>query len=440
MPVWDSARRVGIWGLGREGRAALDFLRGVRPDAEYIVLSDDPVAAPEDVGALHGAQAIDAIAGGRFDLIVKSPGISLRRPEIAAGRAAGTRFTSGTNLWFEVNGSRGTVVVTGTKGKSTTATLLDAILRGAGRDVRLLGNVGRPAIGQAPGGDHTVLELSSYQIADLEYAPELALVTNLYPEHAPWHGGVETYFAEKLRVAAIEPAATLFANAADARLCERLAGRVDHWFNAGAGFHVREDALWFDDAPVTLANSVLRGAHNLTNLAGAASVARALGVSGLERVIDLALFRPLAHRLEEVALANGVLAVDDSIATVPEACYAALQSYLGRPVHLILGGTDRGQDHAMLRPMLQQSRLRSVHVLPVTGTRLATEIAPWTGEAALVQAPDLTAAMESIFGRVEPGDVVLLSPAAPSFGQFASFEERGERFKALATALGGGTA
>src|SRR4051812_43430187 len=175
-----SSERAAIWGLGREGRAALRHLKTTRPDLDITILNDTPVAdSPDGVRVLTGEDAMHALTSGEFVFVVKSPGISLYRPEVAAAQARGTRFTSGTNLWFEHYPQAKTIVVTGTKGKSTTSRLIHHLLVTHGLDARLLGNVGVAALEEAPGRDWTVFELSSYQLADFAHAGDIALVTNL---------------------------------------------------------------------------------------------------------------------------------------------------------------------------------------------------------------------------------------------------------------------
>lgn len=432
--------RAAIWGYGREGRAAFAHLRRTRPGLALTVVADDPVAdPPPDATVVTGDAAPETIAAGGFDLIVKSPGISLYRPELARARAAGAIVTSGTNLWLAAHAGPAVVAVTGTKGKSTTALMLTELLRAAGRDAELLGNAGTPALGAAPGHDATVLELSSYQTADLATPPGLAVFTNLHPEHAPWHGGVERYYADKLRLATLDPATPVIANARDPELARRLAGRAGvTWFNAPDGFAETNGALTFAGRPVAVAGAVPPGRHNLSNLAAAAAAARALGLAGVERALDLGAFAPLPHRLQEVALRDGIVAVDDSISTIPQATLAALDHYRGRGIHLFLGGSERDQDYAALAAALADHEVRAAYLLPVTGARIAAAL----GAAVPAREyPDLAAAVAAACAAVRPGEVLLLSPAAPSFGQFRDYAERGDRFVALCRAgLGAGPA
>jgi UDP-N-acetylmuramoylalanine--D-glutamate ligase len=196
-----ASSEAAIWGYGREGQAALAHLKETRPDLTLVILNDTPISdAPAGLECLTGDAAKEALISGRFALVVKSPGISLYRPEIAQAKDKGTRFTSGTNLWFEAHPNARTIAVTGTKGKSTVSRLIHHLLVKGGYDAKLLGNVGVAALSEKPARDWTVFELSSYQLADFNHAADIGVLTNLYPEHAPWHGGVEPYYRDKLNI------------------------------------------------------------------------------------------------------------------------------------------------------------------------------------------------------------------------------------------------
>jgi len=428
--------KIGVWGLGRDGEAAARHLLTANPQAELTLLSDNehekaPASLP-GIALVTGDAARAAISEGAFDVIVKSPGVPIIRPEIAAGTARGTRFTSGTNLWFDANSPKRTVAVTGTKGKSTTSLLLHHIALAKEAKSQLLGNGGVPALAQKPGEDLTVLELSSYQCADLAHGPDYAVFTNLFPEHVPWHGSVEEYYEAKLRLAAIGPETCTFANARDARLKERLAAHPNVvWFNGEQGYAETNGALTYDGTPVRITGTVPRGDHNIGNLAGAASVALAIGLIDDPLVIDLGTFGDLPHRLEVIELPQGITAIDDSISTIPEATMAAIALFPDRRIHAILGGSDRGQDYSALAERLGERGNAHAYLLPITGERIATDLASKAGNVPSQQCANLDEAIASIKSAVMPGDVILLSPAAPSHSQYANFEERGRHFQSL---------
>lgn len=434
MRSFEDVASVGIWGYGSEGRAARDYFARRCPSASITVLVDGAMptelAGDDSVRVLGGEQASAAISRGDFEVLIKSPGISLYRAEVAAAKANGCDVTSTTNLWFAEHPDARKIVVTGTKGKSTTVRLLHHLLTAAGCEAALAGNVGIPLLATAPGKDWTAIELSSYQTADLAYAPDIVVFTNLYPEHGPWHGGHPQYYQDKLRVAGLTPQPLALANAADPQLRALLGGDpAVRWVNAEDGFHVRNGALFFGADEVELTGNSLRGPHNLTNIALALSACEAAGIDCFRRQADLSGFAQLPHRLEEFVLANGVVCVNDSISTVPEATIAALQAYKDREIVLILGGEDRGQDIGKLYPVLSETRLKGVIGLPATGRKIAQDLADRHIGGPVVFAESLEVAVAEALLLAAAGDVVLLSPAAPSFTQFRNFEERGNEFK-----------
>ncbi|ARN80151.1 UDP-N-acetylmuramoyl-L-alanine--D-glutamate ligase [Methylocystis bryophila] len=442
MPISAQAKSIAIWGAGREGAAALAYIKTHRPDAAITVLNDSPLsaaalAALEGASVLIGAEAASALSAGMFDVVIKSPGVSPYRPEVETAKQRGVDFTSVTNLWFEENPKAKTIAVTGTKGKTTTSGLIHHMLRAAGLDASLIGNGGVPALAQKTAHDVTVLELSSYQTADLKHAPTIAVITSLYPEHAPWHGGVERYYADKLRLAQLDEKTLLVANGADARLRTAFASRPNTlWYNAGDGFRVEDGKLLKEAAPFAHEHFPLRGAHNLSNLAAALTLVEHLGLDAAACETTLADFAIPPHRLSEFDV-DGVLCVDDSISTIPEATLAALKTFADHPFCLILGGEDRGQNYAELYAYLKMRPPRFVALMPANGKRILDELSPLAPSFEFQLMENLRQAVDACFQRLQKGDLLLLSPAAPSYGQFANFEERGRVFEELCRAKAG---
>jgi UDP-N-acetylmuramoyl-L-alanine---L-glutamate ligase len=434
MPIFEGVKRAGIWGFGREGRAAFDHIRVRYPHIDIVILNDTPLPAGVGAPVFVGPDVAKALSDGSLDIVVKSPGVSLYRPEIAEAKRRGVRFTSVTNIWFEQNRDAFKIAVTGTKGKSTTSRLLERLLLDAGKETLLAGNIGIPALSGSKPKDYVILELSSYQIADLDFAPDLALVTNLYPEHAPWHNGVENYYSDKLRILGLSPETPAICNYANPTLRERVAGRANiRWFNGEDGYRVRDGRLLFDDDRIDCAGFPLKGEHNLVNLAGACAAADALGIRQYRRSIDLRSFKQLDHRLQEFRVGDGRLCVNDSIATVPEATMAALKAYPDQDIVLFLGGADRGQDYSGLIDFLPKTRVKKIILLPPIGERLFKQLSQSDRRPPAFCAANLDEGVAEAMRGIGAGDVLLLSPAAPSFGQFRDFEERGRSFIDLCT-------
>ena len=431
-------RTVGVWGAGREIRSFAAQLAQRLPSARIAVVAlDDPSAAPApelgDARVVGAGEAVAALSA--CDVVVRSPGVSLHRPELRALRERGVPVTTATALWLAESGGAGVIAVTGTKGKSTTAMLVAHLARAAGWSVALAGNIGVPVLdllGEPP-TELVVLELSSYQIADLVRGPEVAVVTNLHPEHVDWHGSDAAYRADKLRLLGLPGVRATVVNGRDVRLVDAAHG-VDadsSLFGIPDGWDVTPDGIELTGTLVVPASLLaLRGEHNALNLCAALTALGAAGVSPPELPGALDGLEALPHRLQVVADRDGVLWVDDSISTTPESTLAALRSFPDHEIVLIAGGQDREQDHALLVRELA-ARGAAVVGVPVTGARLVAA-ARAAGIAAdrAVEAADMAAAVAAARGFARPGGAVLLSPAAPSYNAYRDFEERGEDFRA----------
>jgi len=438
--------QIGVWGAGREIRSFAAQLHSRVPSARIVVVaSDDPLSADmssadvlealtaPDARIVSGDDAVTALA--TCDLVVRSPGVSVHRPELRELSARGMPITTATSLWLaEVNGS-GVIGITGTKGKSTTATLVAHLARSAGRTVELAGNIGVPALDllDRPSSDLTVVELSSYQIADMAVGPELAVVTNLHQEHIDWHGSAESYRSDKLRILSLGGVRATVLNGRDEQLRavahEALA---PSFYGVPEGWDVTAEGIAFKGGLVApIADVPLRGEHNALNLCAALTAIDALGIPRPPLPDALRGITSLPHRLEVVAEHDGVIWVDDSISTTPESTLAALASFPGHEIILVGGGQDRDQDYSALGRMLAQ-RDAIVLGLPVTGSRLvAAARQAGMADARAVEVDDMETAIGLARTFARSGAAVLLSPAAPSYNTYRNFEERARHFRAL---------
>ncbi|HEY8593701.1 MAG TPA: UDP-N-acetylmuramoyl-L-alanine--D-glutamate ligase [Devosiaceae bacterium] len=425
-------RPILLYGAGREARSTRAFFAAHAPEAPVFVTVDSGEVDLEDVATLDLGEAEEMVRDRYFALIVKSPGVSRYKPFFETAAQARVPVTSNLNLWGEFfRKGRTVIAITGTKGKSTTATLVHLMLTESGIEAALAGNVGVPPLDV--GGDHdlVVFELSSYQTADIGFAPDLAGITNLSPEHVDWHGSVEKYYEDKLNLIrrpgdfqvalgrqAISNPRVLSAISEPGKLMLPLAPDI-------AREIVRH-------AP----HSRLKGEHNLDNALLAAQLAHAAGASldGILRGIEM--FKPLPHRLQEFGLGDKII-VDDSIATTPEATKAALAAYRGRRIALVAGGHERQQDYSDLAEHLSAAGVKVLACLPVTGGRLAAAARAAAPDIDVVEADDLMSAMLELRERNEAFDTIILSPGAPSYNQFRNFEERGDAFVQIARELFG---
>lgn len=421
-----------LYGAGREARSTRAFLQARQPDLKVFVTVDSGSADIEDVETIAPADLSEAIREHRFGLIVKSPGVSRYRDVFDIARDAGIPVTSNLNLWggaYRVG--RTVIAITGTKGKSTTATLVHLMLTRSRIDAGLAGNVGVAPLDIADKHAVVIFELSSYQTADMNFLPDIAAVTNLYPEHVDWHGSVDRYYKDKLHLIDRDGGFPVALGA----------GAIG---NATVAMAVRDHrrllrALNADEAAAVeaaAAKSRLKGRHNLDNALLAAQIALAAGGTMDGIIRGIAAFVPLPHRLEEHRF-GGTIFVDDSISTTPEATKAALAAYRGYRLALIAGGHERQQDYGELGRLLAGYGVTTVACLPVTGARLAEATRAAAPHIAIIAPPDLDAAMHALHACRGDFDAVILSPGAPSYNQFKNFEERGARFIALAQAIFG---
>lgn len=411
-----------ILGYGREGKAMHDILRSHVPTARIIITDEQHIDVPE----FH--ELADAIAACTPEtIIIKSPGIPWHRDYVSAMQNAGAHFTSSTNLFMAerqlmtpplMNGEKEGVRIigiTGTKGKSTTSSLLAHVLRSAEKHVVLAGNIGEPAIAHVdePSDTIFVLELSSYQLSDLIIAPDISVVLNLYEEHMDYHGSIEEYHAAKMRIAELQVAGSLFV------YNEHFPQLVD------LAHRVRAKAIPFVDRSDRSLNSLtLLGEHNRENAAGVLAVTDYLGIDRAMVNSAFASFKSLPHRLQDVGTVHGIQFINDSFCTTPAAALAAIDVFSDRLCAIILGGHDRGYDFTDLAKRIVDLGVR-IYLLQ-NADRLETAIRAIGGEPIMIR--KFSEIIPDVLDRCTSGSICLLSPASPSFGQFKNFVERGELF------------
>ncbi len=413
-------KRIAIWGTGREGRAAAPFIKASVPDAAIIYL-DEALAGETQIDGIPVMRGTNAIAAAldNIDVIVKSPGISLYHKQIAKALADGKKVTSLMNLWFAQGKAAKTVCVTGTKGKSTTSSLILHALRNLGSRAAIAGNIGIPVSEQdVSDKDVLVLEMSSYHAADFEGRCDIAVVTSLYPEHLDWHGSTDVYFRDKLQILSHAATGIVTGQARDAAAEHDLPlppqTRIVNAQNLEG-----------------LQNEYLKRPHNLGNVACALEALVCLGHPRAASLAAMEGFAPLPHRQQELGAKDGVLYVNDSISTTPQSTVAALQVYGKRPVVLIAGGFDRGISYDHLAAYIAKNAPVAVICLGPSGERIYDLIKASCPEI-VFKAQSMEEAVEQARSRAPQGGVILLSPAAPSYGMFKDFTQRGAAFAKIA--------
>lgn len=447
-------RRICILGFGREGQATLRALTKHAPNADITIADANSELQVPGFTLQVGPEYLQNL--DRFDVIIKSPGI----PPSSQLTAHSSKLTSATQIFLDtIAGTGATVIgITGSKGKSTTATLIYEMLKASGKDTILVGNIGRPALDELDAvreGTLVVEELSSYQLMDLTRSPSIAVVTAFFPEHLDYHGSLAAYLEAKKHITRFQrPEDWVFYNAQfpEAKEIAQLC----------PGTKVPFTPM---DAPLPLSQTKLLGEHNLGNMAAAFLVAKHLGVPAETCLKVLRSFPGLPHRLEHLGVHHGIAWVDDAISTTPESTIAALQALGDRVRTIILGGQDRGNDFTELGRVIAASRIEHVILFPGSGPRIRAAIeaagahvtlhdAPTMEEAVkiarektlrntknrpkarVLRVPRLQDSTQGKDGNVEgkplglpSTPVVLLSTASPSYNMFKDFEQKGTLFQ-----------
>ncbi len=416
------AGRVLILGYGREGKSVEQFLKRRLPELK-IEMSDQS----QGKGYLNNLSD--------YKIVIKSPGISPHIPEVAAAQATGVQFTSSTQLFFEACPGK-IIGITGTKGKSTTSSLINHMLDVAQLPHVLLGNIGLPALDQL---DHistntnVVFELSSHQLMDLTASPHIAVILGMYPEHLDYYADLYEYINAKLNI-------TRFQTKTDTLVyIEKHPEHVQMIKQASpAGTQISlspEDVKAGPWADLTPEENPLKGAFNLENEAAAWTVAKHLGIADAVLLKAIKSFKPLAHRLELVGgkAYDGVYFYDDALATLPEATIAAIQALGSQVETILLGGAERKQDFAELGHVVLTSQIKTTILFPVTGERIWQSIQAANTTHRNIQhfnVDNMNEAVRLSYEHTPKGKAVLMSSASPSFGLFKDYVDKAQRFHA----------
>ncbi len=433
--------KIGVLGLGVSGRSAANFLaaRG----AHVCAFDERSADAIDDLASLD--PRIDRSLGvpfpdlGDFDLVVPSPGVPPQRY-----REGSTRVWGDIEIAYRAIAAP-IIAVTGTNGKSTTVSLIEAMLRAAGARARAVGNLGSPAlelVGEPL--DFAVLEVSSFQLETTEsFRPDVGVLLNLSPDHLDRHGSFEAYAKAKDRLFVnqreTDKAVFNFDDPIVAARTGTTRATVYGFRGSGAvtrGAFLDTGAVILCDPPaaptrIALDGMRLPGRHNQENVIAAFAAVAAAGVDPVAASSALATFSGLAHRCEFVAEVDGVRYVNDSKATNPGAAIRSLAGF-GEKLVWIAGGRDKGLGFAELVDTAA-GRVRTALLIGEATGKLEAAMANRI-DVAIAESIEDAVAQAAKLSR--PGDVVLLSPACASHDQFRNFEERGERFKAAVTSLG----
>ncbi len=407
--------KIGILGgLGREGRSVAKFAKNRYPKARIEIL--DQKISPDYLKDLES-----------FDIVFRSPGVSFNKPEIRKAIEKGVRFSSATALFFEQ--AKGKIIgITGTKGKGTTSTLLYKILKNAGKDVYLAGNIGKSPLNILPKlkrSSISILELSSFQLQDLKRSPHIAGILGIFPDHMDAHKNFKEYFEAKANIGKYQnPEDKIFYIASDK--WARLAAEKS---KAGKNPLFADKFSLFGPEDLKIP-----GPHHYQNAIMAASIAESLGVSKAIILKTVRGYKGLEFRLQQVMDWKDVKVYNDSASTNPQTAAAAVRAFKERKI-LIVGGKDKNLDYSPFAETLKNSGTEFLILIgenknkirrAVSGSGVKIKTA-----ATLKEAVDIAYQKAMALKKAGLCPVVVFSPAAASFDMFKDYKDRGKQFNKL---------
>ena len=388
-------KNVLILGYGKEGKITEKYLKKCY---KWLKIGISDQAISKD----YLKQQVD------FEFVIKTPGLSKNKVTIP--------YTTATNIFFD-QVKNPIIGVSGSKGKSTTASLIHAMLREGGYDCELVGNIGSPMLEKLlhpiPADRIFVAELSSYQLEDIEFSPTIAVVTNLFPEHINYHGGADPYYAAKKNIINFQTSRDYFIyNDRDRRLRQW----AKETKSGTCGF--------IEKLPVKAKDIPLLGKHNIDNARAAATVAKLLGVSDADIARAIKKFKGLPHRLQHIGEHKSIKFYDDAISTAPESTIMAIKA-LGKIGTILLGGEDRGNDFRQLEKLIRAKKIKNIVLFPDSGKRIFKTLSGLN----VLQTRDMKKAVKFAYKYSPKGEICLLSTASPSYSVWKDFNEKGELFQ-----------
>lgn len=435
--------KIATLGYDVEGRASYDYFAA--QGHELTICDQNPATqVPDGVPTVLGEDYLDDL--DRFDLLVRTAGLPPQKILDKNPGVAG-KITTHINEFLKVAPTRNIIGVTGTKGKGTTSTLIAKMLEAAGKDVRLGGNIGLPPLtflNELTPESWVVLELSSFQLIDLQRSPHIAVCLMVVPEHLDWHIDINEYTTAKSQLFARQTVEDTAIYYADNELSKQIAAhspghKIPYYTPPGAS--VQNGTITINDQTICRTDELkLLGQHNWQNVCAAVTAVwqTTQNVEALRSV--LSSFAGLPHRLEFVRELDGVKYYNDSFGTTPETTIAAIQAF-DKPIILIAGGYDKGADYNEMVSTILASNVKHVICMGVTGDKIADILEERKDERCVtytvwsphnVAMADIVAAARK---QVDPGDVVLLSTGSASFDMFKNYKDRGEQFMKAVRAL-----
>jgi UDP-N-acetylmuramoylalanine--D-glutamate ligase len=421
-----------IIGSGRECLSVVRYLNKKFP-AVTITIADQNPDIPKIPGThtITGDDYLQSIQD--YDTVVRSPGISKTSPKLLKAN----HVTTATNIFFaECPGM--IIGVTGTKGKSTTSSLIHHILKSSHKDVRLVGNIGRPSLDDLEGATTNtvfVCELSSYQLDDIRYSPHIAVILPISPEHLTYHGSYADYIAAKSHIVDKQTDEDFVIYAISNNNATKIAANSPGHHMSYPANTSQSIGVWIEND--TICYKIATESKKLMPrieipLLGIAAITVALLVDIDSNIIRDAIktFKPLEHRLELIGEYQGIQFYNDSLATTPVATIHALEALQNKVTTLIAGGFNRDLDFKELGEVIAHSSIKTLILFPDTGASIAQEVKNFaTNDIRIIPVSTMKDAVHESYLHTTSGGICLMSPAAASFNLFKDYADRGNSFK-----------
>jgi UDP-N-acetylmuramoylalanine--D-glutamate ligase len=431
----ENFRKTIIIGGAFEGQALYRYYRQRYKHLPLWLADQKKLKSTQDknLTTIFGPHYLDSL--DNFDVIAKSQGVPELDPQIFAALASGIELTSVTKLFFAQKHEQ-IIGVTGTKGKSTSSSLIYAILKAAGKEVYLVGNIGADPLALLDKGKkaYFIYELSSYQLATLKQSPHIAVFINIFPDHLPYHNGFKNYQEAKANITRYQDKNDFFIYNGDYPFIKNLAAKTPAKSLEYSSREKREgNYLYYQNKKILpLTNIKLPGKHNLKNISAAITAAKILKIKDKDIIRAISSFSGLPHRLQFIGRYKNIAFYDDAISTTPESTMAAID-YLGSILGTIfLGGLNRGYDFKKLAKKLSSLEIDAIVLFPDSGAQIKTALLQAYKHKKLpmlLETKDMAAAVQFAYRHTQKNRACLLSTASPSYSIFKNFQEKGDLFQ-----------
>ena len=418
-------KKICILGFGKEGKSTYNFL--IKNGINNILVHDK---VKQDVNGIYGDNYLDNL--DKYDIIIKSPGVVLKDIDISGFK---DKITSQLEIVMKYIKSH-IIGITGSKGKSTTTSLIYQLLKDQGYDTYLLGNIGNPILDymdEFNENSYLVIEMAGLQLEYVNISPNIAVITNFFPEHLDFFGSEEKYYNSKLNIVKYQTNNDYLVYSSSNELLNKYIktnkynSKIYEANYENGDIYIKDDYIFIGDKKVYNINDdrKLLGKHNLMNIMLSLKVADILNLDLNKCVKTINSFEPLEHRMEKVGTFNGITYYDDSIATIPDATINCIDA-LKKVDTLITGGKDRGIDYKPLIDYLNNSSVNNIICMPESGYKISDKI-----NKNVYKVETLEEAVEIAKKVTKKDYICLLSPSAPSYNQFKNFIEKGNKFQEL---------